>query len=171
MRRVVSVLKCCLLFDINFAYFPTFLSFQYLNSHMFAVLFIADTFRDTPGQIVAPRHSVSAQFALPVESRCLAVWPFGLSDRHDDVGDGTDEVATSDRDGERSLDCFWHTSVDDEAAVDTLTLRLWRPAPGSGCPRVHVSLCQDKACVVVVVVQVDCLVRRYRGVQNRERWS
>ena len=128
----VSFLKCWSLFDVDFTYFPKFLSFRYLDSHMFAVLSITDTFRDTRGQTAAARLSVFAQFALPVVSRCLAVWPFGLSNRHDDVGDGTDEVATSDRDGERSLDCFWHTFVDDEAAVYTLTLRLWRPAPGSG---------------------------------------
>ncbi len=140
-----------------------------MNSHVFAVFAIADTFGDTRCQTVAPTPGASGQFALPVEPRCLAVWPFGLSNRHDDVGDGTDEVATSDRDGERSLDCFWHTSVDDEAAVDTLTLRLWRPAPSSGRQRVHVTLCQDKASFIVVVVQLDCLVHRHRGVQERSR--
>jgi len=69
----VSLLKCWLLFDVDFAHFPKFLSFRYLNSHMFAVLSITDTFRDTRSQAVAPRLNVVAQFTLPVESRCLAV--------------------------------------------------------------------------------------------------
>ncbi|KAK2164718.1 hypothetical protein NP493_1401g00025 [Ridgeia piscesae] len=52
-----------------------------------------------------------------------------LSNQHDDVRVGTDKMATIDRDGERCLDYFWHISVDDEAAVDTFTLRRWSPAP------------------------------------------
>ena len=61
------------LVDVDFAYFPTFLQGGYMNSHVFAVFAIADTFGDTRGQTVAPTPGASGQFALPVESRCLAV--------------------------------------------------------------------------------------------------
>ena len=97
---------------------------------MFTVVTTALTLGITRDQSLLSGRCGSAQCALPVDSRKFAFRQmFGYSKRHIDVGREADEAATGDRDGERRLDRFRHTSLDAEAREPAFIPRLRVPAP------------------------------------------
>ena len=116
------------LFYPDFAEFPTLQQFWYVNGHMFTVVAIARTFGRTRDQSLLSGCCGSAQCAPPIDSRMFACRPFGYSKRHIDVGREADEATTRDRDGERRLDRFRHTSLDAEARNPAFTSRFRIPA-------------------------------------------